>query len=82
MAWVPAPNPEDCEGELASLLAANADPVTGRVDEILRVHGLDPEGLAAHLAVYRSAMRGTPGLRKVDRELVAFVVSRLNGCGY
>ncbi len=82
MAWIPAPSPEESSPQLASLLAAEADPETGEVDEILRVHGLDPQGLQAHLALYRAAMRGTRGLRKVDRELVALVVSRLNGCHY
>lgn len=82
MAWIPAPTHEDSPPDLASLLRASADPDTGRVDEILRVHGLDPPGLEAHLAVYQVAMRGTRGLPRVDRELVALVVSQLNGCHY
>jgi alkylhydroperoxidase family enzyme len=82
MAWIPTPGPEGVGPELARLMRDHADPETGAVDEILRVHALDPDGLRAHLAVYQSAMRGTRGLRKVDRELVALVVSRLNGCHY
>ena len=59
MAWIPAPHPEECEPELAEELRANADPSTGLVDEILRVHALDPRGLRAHLGVYEAAMRGS-----------------------
>jgi len=82
MAWIPSPNPDECQPDVADRLRQHADPGTGEVDEILRVHALDPGGLDGHLAVYKAAMRGTPGLRKVDRELVAYLVSRLNGCHY
>ncbi|MDA1264822.1 MAG: carboxymuconolactone decarboxylase family protein [Planctomycetota bacterium] len=82
MAWIPAPGPDASPPETAELLRANADPATGEVDEVLRVHALDHLGLTGHLAVYRAAMRPTAGLRKVDRELVALVVSQLNGCHY
>lgn len=82
MAWIPAPKPPDCPPETSEILRSHEDPSTGEVDEILRVHALDRGGLEAHLAVYLSAMEGTRSLRKVDRELVAFIVSQLNGCHY
>lgn len=69
-------------GPLSDLRAPSSDPETGKVDHVLLVHSLHPAGLSGHLGVYRAAMSGTPGLRKVDRELVALVVSRLNGCHY
>lgn len=69
-------------GELSSLRPEAVDPKSGRVDHILGVHSLHPQGLAAHLAVYRAAMAGTPGLRKVDREMIALVVSQTNSCHY
>jgi alkylhydroperoxidase family enzyme len=72
----------DAEGPLAELYAAFADPGTGRVDHVLKVHSLHVDGLRAHGAVYRAAMEGTRTLRKVDRELVAYVVSETNGCHY
>ena len=55
---------------------------TGALDEIMRVHSLHPAGLDAHLRLYGAVMRGTPSLRKVERELLALVVSGLNGCHY
>lgn len=54
----------------------------GRIDNIMAVHSLNPRGLAAHNALYQSAMAGTATLRKVERELVAFVVSLENRCHY
>jgi AhpD family alkylhydroperoxidase len=32
--------------------------------------------------LYRQAMRGTRTLRKVEREMIALVVSRVNECHY
>jgi len=46
------------------------------------VHSLNPRGMAAHQALYESAMAGTATLRKVERELIALVVSLENDCHY
>ena len=54
----------------------------GRIDEIMSIHSLNPAALAAHNALYTSAMTGTKTLRKVERELIALVVSRENQCHY
>ena len=54
----------------------------GRIDEIMAIHSLNPAGLAAHNALYTSAMTGTKTLRKVERELIALVVSLENLCHY
>ncbi len=58
------------------------DSTTGRIDEIMAIHSLNPTGLAAHNALYTSAMTGTKTLRKVERELIALVVSLENRCHY
>jgi len=79
MAWI---RDQSDDPESAALLRAHADPATGRVDNILRVHALHAEGLRAHLGVYRAALTGPRGLRKVERELIAVVVSGINGCHY
>ena len=81
-AWIETVPADAWENDLAGLREAVADPATGAVDHVLLVHSLHPAGLAGHLGVYRAAMAGTPGLRKVDREMVALVVSQLNGCHY
>ncbi len=69
-------------GELEPLRARVVDPTHDKVDEIMAVHSLNPTGMAAHDALYRSAMSGTASLRKVERELVALVVSLENHCHY
>lgn len=52
------------------------------MDHIMSIHSLHPAGLAGHLALYEAVMRGTKTLRKVDRELIALVVSSKNSCHY
>ena len=81
-AWIETVNEADAAGELEALYGKILDPQTGKVDHVLRVHSLHPAGLSAHIAVYRAAMAGTAGLRKVEREMVAVVVSKTNGCHY
>ena len=82
MAWIRTIGDEEADGPLAELYARMADPRTGRVDNVLSVHSLHPEGLRAHWELYRASMRGTKGLRSVEREMIAVVVSRRNGCHY
>ena len=82
MSWIETVDDESWGGDLASLLERVADPKTGRVDHIMGVHSLNPRSLDAHDTLYRSAMRGTATLRRVDRELIALVVSTINECHY
>ena len=75
--------PDDAwEGSLGELFSRVVDPVYGRVDNILAVHSLNPRGMAAHQRLYESAMAGTATLRKVEREIIALVVSLENDCHY
>lgn len=82
MAWIDTIREDRWEGELADLYAQVVDGDAGRVDNIMQIHSLNPTALAAHQALYRSAMRGTPSLRRVERELIALTVSMLNDCHY
>ena len=81
-AWIRTIDEPDADERLATLYAQCLDPGSARVDHVLKVHSLHPQGLAAHLAVYRASMASSKGLRKVDRELVAVIVSKRNGCHY
>ncbi len=77
--------PDDHWSETAGLAEQFADVVdkdNGHVDNIMAIHSLNPAGLAAHNALYVSAMSGTKTLRKVERELIAYVVSLENHCHY
>ncbi len=82
MTWIDTVDEDDASGVLLDLYQAMRDPESGRVDNILKAHSLHPEGLKAHFAVYRAAMQSTRGLSKAEREMVALVVSKRNGCHY
>ena len=82
MAWIRTIREDEWEGPLADLYGQVVDDAHGRVDNVIQIHSLNPNAMAGHLAVYRSAMAGTKTLRKVERELVALVVSRYNDCHY
>ena len=84
MTWIRTVPDDDWaeDDDLADLYGRVVDPTFGRVDRIMAVHSLNPAGLAAHDGLYRSAMSGTATLRKVERELVALVVSLENQCHY
>jgi alkylhydroperoxidase family enzyme len=82
MAWIRTVPDDEWTGDLAPLHDAIVDREYGRVDNIMAIHSLNPAGLAAHNALYISAMSGTATLRKVERELIAYVVSLENHCHY
>jgi alkylhydroperoxidase family enzyme len=82
MAWIETPREDTWEGDLADLYAQLVDRNHDRVDNIMQIHALNPRAMAAHQALYISAMAGTKSLRKVDREMIALVVSTVNECHY
>lgn len=82
MAWISTISDDEADDELAPLFDRVRDRDTGRVDNIMAIHSLNPAGLAAHDALYSSAMAGTATLRKVEREMIALVVSQVNDCHY
>jgi len=82
VAWIDTIREDEWDGDLAGLYGAVVDRPHDRVDNVIQVHSLDARGLAAHQAVYASAMAGTATLRKVERELIAIVVSQINDCHY
>ena len=51
-------------------------------DNIVRIHGVHPETIRLHYAIYRELMRGPGPLSHVQRELIAVTVSAANGCHY
>ena len=81
-AWIKIVPDEQAEGQLAELYAQHRDPASGKVDNILRVHSLNPQSLADHLSIYSNVMHAPCGLSRAEREMIAVVVSRINGCHY
>jgi alkylhydroperoxidase family enzyme len=82
MAWIDTIPPEDASEQLRELYRRVTDPGTGQPDHIMQIHSLHPEGLRAHFELYRAVMKTTPGLSAAEREMIALVVSRTNGCHY
>ena len=82
MAWIEAAHEDEWGEEFDELKDGVTDPTYGRVDWIMRIHALDAGSLRAHDVLYRQAMRPTPSLPRVERELLAVVVSGINDCHY
>ena len=80
--WIDAPHEDEWDDDLSSLRDEVTDPAHDRVDWIMRIHALDAGSLRAHNLLYRQAMTGTASLRKVEREMIAMVVSGVNDCHY
>jgi alkylhydroperoxidase family enzyme len=82
MPWIEAPHEDKWGDDLKKLKDEIIDPVHERVDWILRIHALDAGSMNAHYVLYRQTMKGTKTLRKVEREMIALVVSKKNDCHY
>lgn len=80
-AWIDLPSPENASGDLASAYAQVAG-ARGRVGNILRAHATRPAAMLAHLDLYRELMFSQSELTRAEREMVATVVSSVNGCHY
>ena len=81
-AWIDMVGEDEAQGELAGYYGAMHDPVTGGVDNILRIHGQHPAALGAHYQLYRVLMHGGSPLPRWEREMIAVVVSAVNSCHY
>jgi alkylhydroperoxidase family enzyme len=74
--------PEDeASGRLKELYDASREP-WGGVDNILRIHGLNPASFEAHWKLYATLMRGPSDLSRIQREMIAVVASAANRCHY
>ena len=54
----------------------------GLVPNVLRAYAFDIEKLDAFTALYNNLMLGKGGLSKLEREMIAVVVSSINRCWY
>jgi uncharacterized peroxidase-related enzyme len=54
----------------------------GKVFNIVKAMSLRPRVLRRSMQLYREAMFGASGLSRIERELLAVVVSRANDCHY
>lgn len=81
MGWLRTIPPEAAEGRLARSYAA-AVARAGKVWQIVRAMSLAPRVLDGSMGFYAAVMLAPEGLARRQREMLAIVVSRTNGCHY
>ena len=81
MAWIDTINERDADGSLKDQYAKLKDS-RGGVDNILKIHSLNPESLDAHTQQYKAIKYGKSPIRRVNREMIAVLVSSINQCHY
>jgi uncharacterized peroxidase-related enzyme len=72
---------DQATGRLRTYYKKYGSPFEG-VDNILKIHSLNPDSLRHHYEMYNHLMTGPSGLSRMQREMIAVVVSKLNACHY
>jgi len=78
---LPVPDPKTLDGDLQALFAVCREKL-GIVPNVLRAYSLRPQKLRNFVAMYNELMLAPSGLSKLEREMVAVVVSSANRCYY
>ena len=81
MAWIKIIKEEEAEGLLARIYETVAKR-SGRVYNLLKLQSQSPLALKGFLDLYRPVMRSESPLSRRQREMLALVVSKVNGCHY
>ena len=82
MSWIKMVPENEADGDLKELYAQEKAP-WGGVDNIIKVHSLDPPSMRWHIDMYRQLMYGRSSrLKRAQREMIAVVVSTHNHCLY
>jgi uncharacterized peroxidase-related enzyme len=80
-AWIRNVEEADAQGELKQVY----DEIKikrGSVSDVMKAQSLDPKSIKLHLDLYLHLMFGKSTLTRLEREMVAVVVSHLNNCNY
>ncbi len=81
MAFIPYVGYAEAQGLLAELYRRYGGGGR-RMDNILRIHSLNPPSMAHHVQLYAHLMRGRSPLTRAQREMIAVTVSAENDCFY
>ena len=81
MAWIKMIGEDKAQDELKKLYDGLIEP-WGGVDNIMKIHSLNPASLTGHFELYKTLMRGSSDLTRKQREMIAVVVSAINRCKY
>ena len=82
IAWIETAPEADATGELKRAYQRAADPKSGKVDHIMKIHSLNPASLIDHMRLYKTLMYAESPLTRVRREMIGVVVSAINRCEY
>lgn len=81
MAWVKMIEPEAATGRLKEIYEF-ASKRAGHVPNITKLQSLRAETMNIGFALYRQIMDAPTGISRLQRVLIATVVSKVNGCHY
>ena len=81
MAWIQMISEAEAEGKLKTYYEQMAEP-SGEVDNILKIHSLNPAALRAHVQLYKTVMYDKSPIKRPQREMIAVVASVANQCRY
>lgn len=81
MAWIQTIEAERATGALR-IEYEKAIQRAGKVFNIVEIQSLNPATLRASMEFYLASMHGSSGLSRMEREMLATVVSQINGCFY
>lgn len=79
MSWFPVLPEDELDPRVKELVAKQREKL-GAPNNVVRAHSWRPELMLRWLELYDYIARGPSGLSRVDREMIAVVVSNENGC--
>ncbi|MGM0405834.1 MAG: peroxidase-related enzyme [Thermoplasmatota archaeon] len=81
MSWIKEIEKEDAQGELREIYD-DIEKKRGKLSNIMKVHSLNPAAMKSHMDLYYSIMFKDRSLSREECEVIAVLVSKLNGCDY
>ena len=81
MSWIKEIEKEDAQGELKEIYD-DIEQKRGKLSNIMKVHSLNPAAMKSHMDLYYSIMFKDRSLSREVCEMIAVLVSKLNGCDY
>ncbi len=80
-AWIRNIEKADAQGELKQVYD-EIEVKRGNVSNVMKAQSLDPKSIKLHLDLYFHLMFGKSTLNRLEREMIAVVVSFHNNCSY
>ncbi|SNS94068.1 uncharacterized peroxidase-related enzyme [Ekhidna lutea] len=81
MPFIDTIQPEQAEGQLKEIYDGLIKS-RGKIAEVHKIQSLNPESITNHMDLYMTIMFGKSPLRRVQREMMAVIVSISNKCEY